>query len=226
MEPIDKGRKMRRIETHPTDPNAIFHHHLQRRDPYAGIVARYRPILRRISDATGDSVFLVARRGSESLCVHREVGRYPVQVLVVTKGHRQPLGVGAAGLALLASLPADQAESVIEKNRPDLVLYGDMTALQLAGLVEETRRRGWASLGNTAVPGALGVGMAWREAGGRIRLAVSVASVVDRMPLHRQQRIVDLLRTQLGLRNTLPAMTPFPATASGHFDLAGPDIAI
>lgn len=78
---------MRKIETYPIDRNTFFHHDLARgQNPYAGIVARWRPVLRRISDATGDSVFLVVRRGSKSVCVHREVGHYPVQVLVVSKG--------------------------------------------------------------------------------------------------------------------------------------------
>lgn len=189
---------MRKIETYPIDWDGGVHDDLsQRRNPYAGIVARWRPVLRRISEATGDSVFLVVRRGSKSFCIHREVGRYPVQVLVVSKGHRQPLGVGAAGLALLAALPPQQAQRVIARNEPVLPSYGEMTAARLAQLVEETRARGWASLGNTAVPGALGVGMAWREPDGRPRLGVSVASVVDRMPWQRQLWIADLLRREL-----------------------------
>lgn len=196
---------MRKIETNPLDPDSFVHDGFQnRRNPYAGIAARWRPVLRRLSDATGDSVFLVARHRNDSLCIHREVGRYPVQVIVVSKGYRQPLGVGAAGLALLAALPEDQAENVMERNRDALRLYGEMTVERMMELVSETRARGWASLGNTAVPGALGVGMAWREADGRARLGVSVASAVDRMPWHRQVWIADLLRSEL---SNIPART-------------------
>jgi DNA-binding IclR family transcriptional regulator len=198
MELTDEGRRMQKIETHPTDPITLFHQDLtQRRIPYAGMAARWRSVLRRISDATDDSVFLVVRHRNKSLCVHRELGRYPVQVLVVTKGHRQPLGVGAAGLALLAALPADVAQRIVEQNRAALNAYGEMTVTQMAQLVNETRERGWSSVGNTAVPGALGVGMATRDADNRARFAVSVASVVDRMPWHRQLWIAELLRTEL-----------------------------
>ncbi|WP_227163463.1 IclR family transcriptional regulator, partial [Lactiplantibacillus plantarum] len=72
-------------------------------DPHAEAVRGLRPVLRQISDVSGDSAFLICRAGGDSLCLHREVGNYPVQVLAVTIGHRQPLGVGAAGLALLGA---------------------------------------------------------------------------------------------------------------------------
>src|SRR3546814_14240930 len=54
-------------------------------------VAQLAPAMRRISAHTGDSSFLICRVGSDSLCLHREIGSYPVQVLAVTIGHRQPL---------------------------------------------------------------------------------------------------------------------------------------
>jgi DNA-binding IclR family transcriptional regulator len=85
----------------------------------------------------------------------------------------------------------------MQRNRDALQLYGKMTTERMMELVAETRERGWASLGNTAVPGALGVGMAWREPDGRARLGVSVASAVDRMPWHRQVWIAELLHSEL-----------------------------
>lgn len=195
---------MGKIETYSVDPHAFFQRAATPRpNPYAGTVARWRSVLRRISDATGDASFLVVRRGCKSLCVHREIGHYPVQVLVVSSGHRQPLGVGAAGLALLAALPEEDAQRVIERNEPALNHYGEITAAQMTELVKETRERGWASLGNTAVPGALGVGMAWYGADGLPKVGVSVASLVDRMPWHRQLWIAELLREQLAA-NTWP----------------------
>ncbi|OXC89653.1 IclR family transcriptional regulator, partial [Achromobacter sp. KAs 3-5] len=62
-------------------------------DPHAQAVRSLRPLLRQISDVSGDSAFLICRAANDSLCLHREVGNYPVQVLAVTVGHRQPLGV-------------------------------------------------------------------------------------------------------------------------------------
>ncbi|MGE8566299.1 MAG: IclR family transcriptional regulator [Achromobacter sp.] len=166
-------------------------------DPHAQAVRRLRPILRQISDVTGDSAFLICRAANDSLCLHREVGNYAVQVLAVTVGHRQPLGVGAAGLALLAALPPGEADDVVTQNAQALSAYGGMTAAHMRRLVENTRGRGWSVVGNAAVPGVLGVGVALCDASGYPRLAVSVSSVIDRMQATRQRSIAELIRTHL-----------------------------
>lgn len=160
---------------------------------HADAAARWAPILRRISDETGDSAFLICRAGNDSLCLHREVGTYPVQVLAVTVGHRQPLGVGAAGLAFLAALPPAEANTVIEENAAALQAYGRITGAHLQRLTESARDRGWAVIGNSAVPGVVGVGVALRGADGRPALAISVSSLLDRMPAARQRRIADII---------------------------------
>jgi len=169
----------------------------QLEDDQALSVARIGPAMRRISDQTGDSSFLVCRVGSDSLCLHREIGNYPVQVLAVTIGHRQPLGVGAAGLALLAALPPNEAESLIQQNCDALRSYGNMTMAHMRLLVDATRNRGWAAIGNAAVPGVLGVGVALRDHSGYPRLAVSVSCILDRMPSPRQRSIADIIRREV-----------------------------
>lgn len=161
-------------------------------------VAQLAPAMRRISDHTGDSSFLICRVGADSLCLHREIGSYPVQVLAVTIGHRQPLGVGAAGLALLAALPEDEADAIIQQNSEALRSYGQMTVAHMRLLVEATRDRGWATVGNAAVSGVLGVGVALRDRSGYPRLAVSVSCILDRMPAARQRTIAELIRREIG----------------------------
>jgi len=183
-------------------------------DPHAQAVRGLRPVLRQISDISGDSAFLICRAGNDSLCLHREVGNYPVQVLAVTVGHRQPLGVGAAGLALLAALPPGESDEVIAQNEQALRAYGGMTVAQMRRLVENTRNRGWSVVGNAAVPGVLGVGVALCDAGGYPRLAVSVSSLISRMQAARQHNIADLIRAQLAqdeMRTQRWALPGFPA---------------
>ncbi|OZI37624.1 IclR family transcriptional regulator [Bordetella genomosp. 10] len=166
-------------------------------DPHEQAIRRWRPAMRRISDALGDSVFLICRAGDDSLCLHREIGNYPVQVLAVTVGHRQPLGVGAAGLALLAALPPAEAADIIARNETALRAYGGLTAPHIRRLVESTRDRGWSVIGNAAVPGVLGVGMAWCDAEGYPRLAISLSTLIDRMPAARQRTVAEVLRAEL-----------------------------
>jgi DNA-binding IclR family transcriptional regulator len=163
----------------------------------ADTVERLKPVLQRISAQTGDSSFLIRRDGGDSLCVHREVGSYPVQVLAVTIGHRQPLGVGAAGLALLSHLAAQDIEIVLTGNEGLLPHYGGMTVAQMRRLIKSTQERGWSAVGNSAVPGVLGVGVPILRPEGQPLFAVSVSSILDRMPVARQRFIIEVIRREL-----------------------------
>lgn len=155
--------------------------------------------LRRTSDRTGDSSFLVRRDQGDSLCVHRELGSYPLQVLAVTIGHRQPMGVGAAGLALLSNLHQNDIDDVLKLNEPRLPAFGGMTRDQMERLIRSTRERGWSAVGNAAVPGILGVGIPVPRQAGHPIYAISVSSVMERMSLKRQRFVVGVMREELKL---------------------------
>jgi DNA-binding IclR family transcriptional regulator len=127
------------------------------------------------------------------------VGTYPVQVLSVTIGHKQPLGVGAAGLALLANLPKNDIEQILHANKNILPTFGGMTCEQMEQLIRSTLERGWSAVGNAAVPGVLGVGVPILHRSGHPIFAISVSSVIDRMPLARQRFIVELIKKELAL---------------------------
>jgi DNA-binding IclR family transcriptional regulator len=73
------------------------------------IVDTARPILRDLARATGESAFLSARRGDETVCVASEEGSFPLRSHVLYIGIRLPLGVASAGLVMLAHLPAAEA---------------------------------------------------------------------------------------------------------------------
>ncbi len=156
-----------------------------------------QPLLARISAACGDAAFAIVREGPLSHCIARQVGTHPVQILVIEVGTRQPLGVGAAGLALLAALPDAEVETIIAANAPRLAAYGGMTPERMRLLVRATRERGWSVIGNHATRGVLAVGMAVRDAHGRPVAALSVATTLARMPRERQQLVARTIRDAL-----------------------------
>jgi DNA-binding IclR family transcriptional regulator len=155
---------------------------------------RLQPLLARVSGASGDAAFAVVREGSLSACIARQVGSHPVQVLSIQVGTRQPLGVGAAGLALLSALPALEVTAVIAANTPSLETYGGMTPERMHLLVRATQERGWSVIGNHATRDVLAVGMALNDANDRPVAAISVASTSVRMPRQRQQQIARWIR--------------------------------
>lgn len=161
------------------------------------LAQRLAPVLSAISTACGDAAYAVVREGGLSHCIARQMGSYPVQVLEIQVGTRQPLGVGAAGLALLSALSDREVEAVIGLNTPALPLYGDMTPALLRLLVGATRERGWSAVGNHATKGVLAVGMPVYDTGREPIAGISVATIEERMPKERQKQIAQAIRKAL-----------------------------
>lgn len=167
---------------------------LPQRGESADMAERLHPVLARISQACGDAAFGIVRDGALSRCIARHVGTHPVQVLVIQVGTRQPLGVGAAGLALLAALPDGAVDDVIASNADALVQYGGMTPDRMRILIRATRERGYSVIGNHATRGALAVGMAVADRDGEPVAGISIATTLARMPRERQQLLARVMR--------------------------------
>jgi len=145
------------------------------------------PVLKGVSEEKGNSAFLIGRIGFESICLARVIGSYPVQVLVVNVGTRNPLGIGAGGLAILSTLPQAEQNECIRANAKRLSVYGALTESTLRALVRATQRRGHAIIGHYSVPGVIGIGVAMRNASGNVLGAITTASIDSRMSRDDQQ---------------------------------------
>jgi DNA-binding IclR family transcriptional regulator len=171
--------------------------HRAPRDRWDTLVRKLTPAMRRLANETGNSIFLVRRQAGDALCVHREFGNYPIQVHAVSIGAAQPLGVGAAGLALLSAYSEAESERIIASNRHKLPSRGGLTAAKLRLLVNNSRTRGYAVVANHSVPGVLGVGIAVRDRNDAPLAGLSVGSTVERLPPDKQKRMVQLMRREL-----------------------------
>ncbi|WPB58359.1 IclR family transcriptional regulator [Xylophilus sp. GOD-11R] len=171
--------------------------------PADDLAARLQPVLARVSAACGEPSFAVVAEGRMSHCIARQLGTQPIQVLVVEVGRRQPLGVGAAGLALLSAMPPAESAAIVAANAQALPRYGGMTPERMDILVAATRERGWSVVGNHVIEGTLGVGVPVLATDGQPVAAISVAAPQDRMPRQRQQLIARRMRE--ALENLLPA---------------------
>lgn len=149
-----------------------------------------------LAEQTGDTVFLAVRGGNDALCIERKAGSFPIKAFTVEVGSRMPLGIGCGGIAMLAALPEEEAESILKFNAPRLVEYGDMTAAQLAELVAAARRRGYA-INPRRAPGIAAVGMAVRHADGGLAGSISIAAIESRLPPERIEKIAPMLRAEI-----------------------------
>jgi DNA-binding IclR family transcriptional regulator len=149
--------------------------------------------LRQLAQSTGDMVFLVERSGFETVCLSRIAGNFPIQTMTRTEGDRHLLGVGAGGLALLASLHDADIAVALKAIGPRLRAYHLTEAAVLKG-VAKTRARGGTAIDEGAA--ALDVTAIGRAVHDRARspiAAVFVASIRHRMTQGHQKQVIKLL---------------------------------
>jgi DNA-binding IclR family transcriptional regulator len=150
----------------------------------------------RLTERTADTVYLQAITGYEAICLERREGSFPIKTLTLAIGDRRPLGIGAGSLALLAALPDAHVTRAIEVNAARLASYPYFDTPTLWGLVERTRRQGFAFNEGLVIPGMCAVGVAiFNHATGPIG-ALSVAAIDSRMGAERQASIVGWLQAE------------------------------
>ncbi|GAC1534683.1 MAG: IclR family transcriptional regulator [Ramlibacter sp.] len=165
---------------------------------------RARPALVRLAAASGDTALLSTRHGIESVCVDREFGSFPIRANYLDVGSRRPLGAGAGSLALLAWLPVDECETIIELVRPAMTArYPRLTSPRLRDEVQRSRDNGYAVLLDAVVEQMGGVSVPIFGADGRPVAAISIAALSDRIS-SRLPMLVKALQqaTQLSVNAT------------------------
>jgi len=80
------------------------------------LVKFYRPKLVEICVQTGFSCYLMVRAGLDSVCVDFEIGANAVPSLFEGIGGRLPLGVGHAGVSMLALMDEASREQILTLN--------------------------------------------------------------------------------------------------------------
>ena len=150
-----------------------------------------------LSRDSGDTSFLSIRRGSHSICLHREDGPYPIRTHALQTGQRHPLGVGAGAMAILAGLAEQEVEEVIEDTAEVLASdYPGYSPNLLRQHVRETQARGWSVNPGLYLPNSWALGIAISGPEGKPIGALSVAAIDTRMTPERQQTIADLLKRE------------------------------
>ncbi|WFU44917.1 IclR family transcriptional regulator [Bradyrhizobium sp. CB82] len=153
--------------------------------------------LARLSQATSDTTFLSVRRGTFSVCLHREEGSYPIRTHVLQAGDRHPLGVGAGSLALLSALADDEIDAILRANASVLrEQYPKFSSVLLRRLIEQTRKRGYALNPGLLMQGSWGIGVPIRDGDGHVVGALSIAAVEQRLDEARQRILVPSLQAE------------------------------
>jgi DNA-binding IclR family transcriptional regulator len=160
------------------------------RDPLLDIVG---PHLRAAVGEIGDTGFLTRRAGLDTVCVARQLGTYPIQVLAWDVGERRPLGVSNAGIAILSGMRTDRVRGVLAKNRSRLSRYGVSTEAILQE-VAVARAKGFAARARSLTPGSGAVSVVIRSSGGAAHGALTITPISRRLSPERIVEIAARLR--------------------------------
>src|ERR1035437_964014 len=156
--------------------------------------------LTRIAAATGDTVFLATRQGSDGLVIDRRTGSYPIRVMPLQVGMPRPLGVGATGLAMLGALPNEEIDDFIRKNTRRLLEH-NVRPERLPAQLMKLRKNGYAYSRGYGPPRLSGVGLALRDGDDRCIGAVSVTTIAQRMTPEHRREVLGALRGELAVIN-------------------------
>ncbi|APO75921.1 IclR family transcriptional regulator protein [Rhizobium etli 8C-3] len=156
-----------------------------------------RPALMRLSAATGDSVFLMARAGFNTVCVDRQQGTYVIDSLTGHIGGQIPMGVGPASQAILAFLPRAEADVIITTNAPLYDHYSHLSVARVREAVATIRKQGYAVDQGELVAGisAIAIPILPPKRDAIAALAVNLTSA--RLTPDRLPQLVDMLKQEV-----------------------------
>jgi DNA-binding IclR family transcriptional regulator len=149
-----------------------------------------RPALLRIAGETGDTVFLMARSGFNVVCVDRQEGSYMLDSLTGHVGGQIPMGVGPASQAILAFLPQDEAEAIIEANTLLYPRYHGLDADRVRSQLPEIRAKRYALDDGELVAGISALAIPILPRGRDAVAAIAINMTSARL---QQERLVDLV---------------------------------
>lgn len=161
----------------------------------AGAAHRYditqqsRDVMDRLARRTGESAFLSAARGDETVCVASREGSFPLRSHVLHIGMRFPLGVASAGLAILSHMPNRDIDDYLAGTAL-LARWGPRHSEEMIReRIMRTRRTGYAVNPALLVEGSWGLGAAVFDRNGRPSWALSLTGVETRF---RPDRIAEM----------------------------------
>src|SRR5881227_1476655 len=153
------------------------------------------PVMERIHERTGETVFLCVRRGDDAVCIERLDG-LRVQSLALRLGGSLPLHLGAGPRALLAWEPREEWETYVA--RVPLEAMTEKTPVTREALfaeLQESVDHGYAVSDEDVTDGIASLGAPVFDYTGRIRAAVSIGGLRQLLLEDMHEEAVELLVT-------------------------------
>jgi DNA-binding IclR family transcriptional regulator len=154
---------------------------------------RALPTLRTLLHETGETSYLCVRRGTRAVCIERLEGR-DVRSLELRLGASLPLAIGAAPRCILAFLPDEERDSLLDQSlRETAVERGPLDRDQVMGELLDARRHGYVISDGDVTRGVAAIGAPVFNQRRELVGAISVSGVRERLLGSRREGIVRLL---------------------------------
>lgn len=159
------------------------------------------PILRKIWQATGETVAMFVPQRELRLCVAELPSPQPLNFKRGV-GYTERIVRGATGRAILAYMDASAEEL------RSYVKGTNLNAKALEAELAQTRKRGWASSHNELIPGAVAVAVPFFDRNSAVAGSIGVFGPEVRLEAARVKQIAKLLQNEA---HSLSAMLGFDA---------------
>lgn len=157
------------------------------------IVSQAQDIVADLARESGESAFLSARRGDETVCVYALEGSFPLRSHVLHVGIRFPLGVASAGLAVLSHLPDRDVDDYFSRTTPESQWGDAHSEGAIRARIESTKATGYAVNPALLVEGSWGIGAAVFDRHGQPAWALSLTGVETRFRSDRRIMLGEML---------------------------------
>jgi DNA-binding IclR family transcriptional regulator len=157
------------------------------------LVMAVEPHMHNLAKKIGDTIYLTVRAGFDALCIARCFGDFHIQVVTIQVGARRPLGVSAAGVAMLASMETEEMRNVVSKNSHKYALAG-LSIRQLETRVAQTKTKGYFLRERGLVSGTRAVSIAIPATENTPIAALTIGAVDDRLTARRASEVAELMQ--------------------------------
>jgi DNA-binding IclR family transcriptional regulator len=151
--------------------------------------------MRRLSQETGESVYLSMREGARKVCVGSVESKSTPIKYAPTPGSVAPLHAGASGKVLLAFRPEEEIRELVEKGRlvsvtPKTIIHKSRLMLRLT----QIRRNGYDYSEGELVLGTWALAFPVLDPSGYACASLTLAGTLLHTPGPRMKRLVDSMR--------------------------------
>ena len=153
----------------------------------------YRPILERIAEKTGDTVFLNIRSDNEVVCIERQQGAYPVRVLTVDVGGRRPLGTSASGIAILSALSDEKVKEIIAEIESSKHTMKPLRVRKILECIRQAREKGYV-VHESEIVDIRAMAVVVKDKNGNPWAAIGVTAISSRMTDTRLREVAGIVK--------------------------------